>query len=106
MCLRGFFFFCSSRRRHTILQGDWSSDVCSSDLIDEPELLATASRQLALALTISDNSDDAVRALESTILRLEPSEPELALMLEEIGRASCRERVAVEGGAVGAEGER
>src|SRR5256885_2871246 len=24
-------FFFSSRRRHTILQGDWSSDVCSSD---------------------------------------------------------------------------
>src|SRR5256885_12093213 len=28
-----FFFFFSSRRRHTRLQGDWSSDVCSSDLI-------------------------------------------------------------------------
>src|SRR5256885_9478928 len=27
-------FFFSSRRRHTRLQGDWSSDVCSSDLID------------------------------------------------------------------------
>src|SRR5256885_9575325 len=27
---RSFFF--SSRRRHTRLQGDWSSDVCSSDL--------------------------------------------------------------------------
>src|SRR2546426_3409830 len=27
----GVFFF-SSRRRHTRLQGDWSSDVCSSDL--------------------------------------------------------------------------
>src|ERR1039457_7729611 len=26
--------FFSSRRRHTILQGDWSSDVCSSDLGD------------------------------------------------------------------------
>src|SRR5256885_15030809 len=27
-------FFCfSSRRRHTRLQGDWSSDVCSSDLV-------------------------------------------------------------------------
>src|ERR1022692_4438861 len=25
------FFFFSSRRRHTRLQGDWSSDVCSSD---------------------------------------------------------------------------
>src|SRR5256885_663275 len=29
--LSGFFF--SSRRRHTRLQGDWSSDVCSSDLL-------------------------------------------------------------------------
>src|SRR5256885_12759390 len=29
LCLSFFF---SSRRRHTILQGDWSSDVCSSDL--------------------------------------------------------------------------
>src|SRR5256885_12002894 len=29
---RSLFFFFSSRRRHTRLQGDWSSDVCSSDL--------------------------------------------------------------------------
>src|SRR5205807_3541999 len=29
---RSPFFFFSSRRRHTRLQGDWSSDVCSSDL--------------------------------------------------------------------------
>src|SRR5256885_15963588 len=28
----GYIFFFSSRRRHTRLQGDWSSDVCSSDL--------------------------------------------------------------------------
>ena len=26
-------FLFSSRRRHTSLQGDWSSDVCSSDLV-------------------------------------------------------------------------
>src|SRR6478735_245908 len=31
-----FFFFFSSRRRHTRLQGDWSSDVCSSDLGSTP----------------------------------------------------------------------
>src|SRR5256885_2379527 len=31
MVLAVFFF--SSRRRHTRLQGDWSSDVCSSDLL-------------------------------------------------------------------------
>src|SRR5688500_19669761 len=30
-------FFFSSRRRHTRLQGDWSSDVCSSDLRGQPE---------------------------------------------------------------------
>src|SRR3989454_8269481 len=30
-CTSNVFFF-SSRRRHTRLQGDWSSDVCSSDL--------------------------------------------------------------------------
>src|SRR5256885_10578120 len=29
-------FFFSSRRRHTRLQGDWSSDVCSSDLLSAP----------------------------------------------------------------------
>src|SRR5256885_13569143 len=28
-----YSFFFSSRRRHTRLQGDWSSDVCSSDLL-------------------------------------------------------------------------
>src|SRR5256885_17159109 len=32
VCLDLVAFFFSSRRRHTRLQGDWSSDVCSSDL--------------------------------------------------------------------------
>src|SRR5437016_13752023 len=31
-------FFFSSRRRHTRLVSDWSSDVCSSDLIRGPIL--------------------------------------------------------------------
>src|SRR5207253_4469899 len=31
-----FFFFFSSRRRHTRWPRDWSSDVCSSDLAQEP----------------------------------------------------------------------
>src|SRR5262249_59326371 len=29
----GLLFFFSSRRRHTRLVSDWSSDVCSSDLL-------------------------------------------------------------------------
>src|SRR5437762_9797837 len=31
-----FCFFFSSRRRHTRYIGDWSSDVCSSDLCPNP----------------------------------------------------------------------
>src|SRR5580765_5131072 len=31
------FFFFSSRRRHTRWTGDWSSDVCSSDLHVDPD---------------------------------------------------------------------
>src|SRR5699024_11873075 len=30
-------YFSSSRRRHTRSKRDWSSDVCSSDLLKEPE---------------------------------------------------------------------
>src|SRR2546430_13325885 len=30
------FFFFSSRRRHTRFDCDWSSDVCSSDLVPRP----------------------------------------------------------------------
>src|SRR5690242_5376086 len=33
------FFFFSSRRRHTRLTCDWSSDVCSSDLLEVVEAL-------------------------------------------------------------------
>src|SRR5689334_25210697 len=32
MSVAGSYFFFSSRRRHTIWNCDWSSDVCSSDL--------------------------------------------------------------------------
>src|SRR6266513_2820809 len=31
------YFFFSSRRRHTRSKRDWSSDVCSSDLVDAAE---------------------------------------------------------------------
>src|SRR5256885_4625282 len=45
---RSFFF--SSRRRHTRLQGDWSSDVCSSDLVAPPMLIAELPLSIARAL--------------------------------------------------------
>src|SRR5262249_58950144 len=57
------FFFFSSRRRHTRLVSDWSSDVCSSDLarINRParlnrpasRLAALSARRLLSALPVS-----------------------------------------------------
>src|SRR5205807_4270607 len=35
----------SSRRRHTRLQGDWSSDVCSSDLMAQTKAIAAGCKQ-------------------------------------------------------------
>src|SRR5256885_2772306 len=42
-------FFFSSRRRHTRLQGDWSSDVCSSDLQELMTVLARGADALTRA---------------------------------------------------------
>src|SRR5207253_6919505 len=36
-----FVFFFSSRRRHTRWPRDWSSDVCSSDLVSVPTLFSS-----------------------------------------------------------------
>src|SRR3990172_10241675 len=44
------FFFFSSRRRHTRCSRDWSSDVCSSDLVDGDGLPALgAEAEVAVA---------------------------------------------------------
>src|SRR5258706_15126823 len=42
-----FYFFFSSRRRHTRLVSDWSSDVCSSDLdpLQRPRIAADLQAQ-------------------------------------------------------------
>src|SRR2546426_10755949 len=52
MSLIFVFFFFSSRRRHTRLQGDWSSDVCSSDLLG----LSAAGLGVAVTLTLAGSA--------------------------------------------------
>src|SRR3989454_11307838 len=74
------FFFFSSRRRHTRLQGDWSSDVCSSDLEiaatrryafyapRRPDGLTPAERWFAETGTVVLASDDATAAPDDASL--------------------------------------
>src|SRR5690606_40094921 len=50
-----FFFFFSSRRRHTRFSRDWSSDVCSSDL----ELNFNMVQNLLLGEALFELNDDA-----------------------------------------------
>src|SRR5437879_12227000 len=71
------FFFFSSRRRHTRYIGDWSSDVCSSDLF---------TNDLAVGFR-----DGCAQADGQVIRKVIAANRNSAAM--EIGRASCRERV-------------
>src|SRR5258706_6300633 len=92
--LRLVFFF-SSRRRHTRLVSDWSSDVCSSDLdahIAPVDGMANAAlvELLSKALKISRRNVCIVSGNSSRTKVVEISGVDLE---SEIGRASCRERV-------------
>src|SRR5690606_41123680 len=90
------FFFFSSRRRHTSFSRDWSSDVCSSDL-------TTANRYAdAVPWEVLRSAVERDVRVDVVMNRIPPREgvaEELAEDLREIGRASCRERVSIAGGA-------
>src|SRR6266581_2868473 len=67
------FFFFSSRRRHTRWTGDWSSDVCSSDLVDRvlaetPSVWLQLNRAWLLAML--DRGDEARQIAEEANARL------------------------------------
>src|SRR5699024_11928018 len=68
-----YMFFFSSRRRHTRSKRDWSSDVCSSDLM----ITNWATTPMAMG------QGRRATSLRSGIVSVNPK----------IGRASCRERV-------------
>src|SRR5256885_6702937 len=94
-CLNVSFFFFSSRRRHTRLQGDWSSDVCSSDLSDRLLLflgfrqrhVAVCAEVLRVPLLVQSQ-----RLIEGRVLHQMLGEM-MGTQVAQIGRASCRERV-------------
>src|SRR3712207_9420691 len=79
------FFFLSSRRRHTRYWRDWSSDVCSSDLSDDP---GTGASQ-ALPEGRGARRAEPERAGRGDLWLHWPE------WGRQIGRASCRERVQI-----------
>src|SRR5437763_17171888 len=70
-------FFFSSRRRHTRYIGDWSSDVCSSDLCCAVRPLPRSRRlrTIRLRLTVTAPAPQVLMGgtLELTIRRVESS---------------------------------
>src|SRR5256885_12727028 len=88
-------FFFSSRRRHTRLQGDWSSDVCSSDLWTMG-LLKPDDWQ-AQYVGFRDNAPVFKDAKSLFLPPTRQYRKEFAaskpIRRAKIGRASCRERV-------------
>src|SRR6266487_4473993 len=59
-------FFFSSRRRHTRWTGDWSSDVCSSDLIPTPESRDAVRRAMRVAF---DRGSELIGIVENMVGR-------------------------------------
>src|SRR5207253_3303754 len=94
-----------SRRRHTRWPRDWSSDVCSSDLY--PSRFLLASRMLEIygqsGIQAFVRSTGLLKRLAPQWAKAEALMPDINFesgvtldshhRAEEIGRASCRERV-------------
>src|SRR5690606_40594827 len=102
----GIFFF-SSRRRHTSFSRDWSSDVCSSDL---GLVLKTVGPAQGVLLGYAGDGEGLARKTRQQDVvgrdfpRLDLGDVAVDLVIvarEEIGRASCREREEMAGGAAG-----
>src|SRR5437764_1553577 len=94
LCL-SFAFFFSSRRRHTRYIGDWSSDVCSSDLDATDEqiefpILYAISRDGVAKKNLADNSTS-LKPLFDQIIETIPAPRELRNRSEErrVGK-ECR----------------
>src|SRR2546430_13354043 len=88
------YFFFSSRRRHTRFDCDWSSDVCSSDLLINDR--TRVSNRLTALLKgyfpqVLGWFEDIRTQLVCDFLERWPQLS--CLQQAQIGRASCRERV-------------
>src|SRR3546814_8597798 len=94
MILYSYFFVFKQKTAYEMRISDWSSDVCSSDLVTMLGLSRWAGK---------GGSDRTVQRFFSTVIpwatlfwvffRQHVYRPEEVYLLVEIGRASCRDRV-------------
>src|SRR3712207_7125424 len=87
-------FFFSSRRRHTRYWRDWSSDVCSSDLL-------TGSAQHDELFSLVDEDEHGMRGLPGMRRRAQPDE--VLRQLDQRGRAAVKRAFRSEERRVGKE---
>src|SRR5690606_39848038 len=102
--------FFSSRRRHTRFSRDWSSDVCSSDLEGFGAVaggLTSSSSNTVFLESASGIAEGARTGLANVVtgglflLAMFFTPLYEVVPVEEIGRASCRDRGWGPGGAAG-----
>src|SRR3546814_5131284 len=87
-------FFFKQKTAYEMRISDWSSDVCSSDLVDGHFHMAArqlAPRRAGRAVRIGDGDDRAGAEPQENPAR--QGRRRLEICTVEIGRASCRERV-------------
>src|SRR3546814_9695988 len=90
-----FFFFFKQKTAYEMRISDWSSDVCSSDLLEEVIGAAeqAGGRHLAVDEELETAEDQPVREGELDVFRREELLERLDRRIMKIGRESCRERV-------------
>src|SRR2546430_8206488 len=81
------FFFFSSRRRHTRFDCDWSSDVCSSDLVNVELLLLLFALRLIFHCAVV-RLPEALKRIERLLLDCSPPRFPLAPMRKTQDRKS------------------
>src|SRR3546814_17653411 len=94
------FFFFKQKTAYEMRISDWSSDVCSSDLLRPLPRIGGAERRLGediVVIFVDDRALDDRRAVVqqrgNDAARVELSVFRRVMLELEIGRASCRDRV-------------